>query len=97
MLNVSALKSLFYVSNFTISGTIYQDEIITPQICDSLIQELLSIKLNFSLMLSFSYHYKIRHCIKQLQKNELDVNNKIIRNDLNYIVARLQKRSNYEH
>ena len=28
MLNVSALKSLFYVSNFTISGTIYQDEIM---------------------------------------------------------------------
>ena len=48
-------------------------------------------------MLSFFYHYKIRHCIKQLQKNELDVNNKIIRNDLNYIVARLQKRSNYGH
>jgi hypothetical protein len=28
MLNVSALKSSFYVSNFTISGTIYQDEIM---------------------------------------------------------------------
>ena len=28
MLNVSALKSLFYVSNFTIAGTIYQDEIM---------------------------------------------------------------------
>ena len=28
MLNVSALKSLFHVSNFTISGTIYQDEIM---------------------------------------------------------------------
>ena len=28
MLNVSALKSPFYVSNFTISGTIYQDEIM---------------------------------------------------------------------
>ena len=28
MLNVSALKSLFYVSNFTIAGTIYQGEIM---------------------------------------------------------------------
>lgn len=74
---------------------IYQDEIITPQICDSLIQELLSIKLNFSLILSLSYHYKIRHCIKQLQNDELNLNNKEIRNDLNYIVARLEKRSNY--
>jgi len=90
-------STIHYEKLQSILDCIYQDEIITPQICDSLIQELLSIKLNFSLMLSFSYHYKIRHCIKQLQKNELDVNNKIIRNDLNYIVARLQKRSNYEH
>mgnify|MGYP000003457699 FL=1 len=90
-------SNIHYEKLQSILDCIYQDEIITPQICDSLIQELLSIKLNFSLMLSFSYHYKIRHCIKQLQKNELDVNNKIIRNDLNYIVARLQKRSNYEH
>jgi len=90
-------SNIHYEKLQSLFDSIYEDKIISPKVCDSLIQELLSIRLNFSLILSFSYHYKIRHCIKQLQKDELNVNNKMIRNDLNYIVARLQKRSNYEH
>ena len=76
-------SNIHYEKLQSLFDSIYEDKIISPKVCDSLIQELLSIRLNFSLILSFSYHYKIRHCIKQLQKDELNVNKKMIRNDLN--------------
>lgn len=71
---------------------IYKDKINSPYICDALIQELLYLNQNFSLIFKFSCKQKIKHCIKQLQTNEQNIDSKSIRNDLNYIVTRLKKK-----
>ena len=81
-----------YESLCALRVNIWSDQLTDARICDKLQTELLGYRMRYGLLLSPRCRFHLNRCINLLARADLNPESKIIRNDLNFLIARLTKK-----